>query len=542
MARSGKVVIAYNITPGVELETVDDSLLIQRLGMIEKEGVTVPKDTIGEHESVKKIGLNVPIAPYAQAAAGMGVIRSFQDVDGSIRRVPTQLIVNGKAYPSLSLRMAQLASGTDHEALVRQGRYAANSRLRVPIDDEGRIVLAWRLSTMKPQRIPLWQIICSIYPQNCPAEVQKFAPDFFKDKIVMIGASAAASSDSHVMPLARKDEKLPGFIAHMNAVENYLSGRAVGVPPQWAAPALILLMSMVGAVIFVLIRSASLNVLAVTGIGGVYGLVTVLAFNTSYLWLPIIAPLSALLVAYIGSGLSQYATTGKELRQTRSTLDRYMSPELVKYVMEDPNSLSGQKKELSILFSDVRSFTTITEGSDPMELIATLNEYLEEMTDIIDKYYGITDKFIGDGILAYWGAFTPEKNHAELACAAALEMHERLTVLNDRWKEQGRMPLAIGVGVNTGTVVFGTVGTGRKREFTVIGDPVNLAARLESETKNFGVKVLISEYTVAKAGDTIVARALGGVKVKGKTVETQVFELQSMAPAAGSSAQSVAGD
>jgi adenylate cyclase len=199
----------------------------------------------------------------------------------------------------------------------------------------------------------------------------------------------------------------------------------------------------------------------------------------------------------------------------------------VDYVLENLETveLGGQKRELTILFSDVRNFTTLSEKSDPTELIKLLNEYLEAMTEIIFKHDGVVDKFIGDGILAYWGAFTPGKNHALLAARASLEMLERLADLNRGWTEQGRNPIAIGIGVNTGEVVFGNVGSGKKVEFTVIGDPVNLAARLEGQNKDFGTSIIISEFTRAMLGDAARVRRLGGVKVKGKTVETEVFEL-----------------
>jgi adenylate cyclase len=179
----------------------------------------------------------------------------------------------------------------------------------------------------------------------------------------------------------------------------------------------------------------------------------------------------------------------------------------------------------------------MTEAAEPMELIRTLNEYLAEMTEVIFKYGGVCDKFIGDGILAYWGGLTPGDNHAEQASRAALEMLERLKVLNDGFKAEGRQELAIGIGINTGQVIYGEVGAGRRKEFTVIGDPVNLAARLESQTKEFGVCLIVSEYTAAKLNGDFQLRPLGGVKVKGKTVETKIFELQSVAEKAAASSQ-----
>ncbi len=206
----------------------------------------------------------------------------------------------------------------------------------------------------------------------------------------------------------------------------------------------------------------------------------------------------------------------------------------------DTINLRGEKRELTIFFSDVRNFTTLTEGTDPMELIALLNEYLTAMTEIIFKYDGIVDKFIGDGILAYWGAFTPGRNHALLASQASLEMLERLRALNESWKAQGRKQLDIGIGLNSGEVIFGNVGSGRKIEFTVIGDPVNLASRLEGLNKEFKTSIIISEFTLALLGERARARALGGVKVKGKTVETAVFELQGLNPDGAGAAEPAA--
>jgi len=156
---------------------------------------------------------------------------------------------------------------------------------------------------------------------------------------------------------------------------------------------------------------------------------------------------------------------------------------------------------------------------------------LAAMTDIIFKYNGIVDKFIGDGILAYWGAFTPEKNHAEDAALAALEMIEQLAQLNQRWQEQGKQPIAIGIGINTGKVVFGNIGKGKKLEFTVIGDAVNLASRLEGLNKEFHTSIVIGEETRLRLGNNMDVRCLGGVKVKGKTIETQVYELRGRANA-----------
>jgi len=252
----------------------------------------------------------------------------------------------------------------------------------------------------------------------------------------------------------------------------------------------------------------------------------IVLFGTSHFVLPLVAPCITIAASYSGASTARYVTTGRELRQTRGVLERYVAPQLVKYVMSNSGAMNGDKRELTILISDVRNFTTMTEKSDPMELIALLDDYLAAMTEIIFKYNGIVDKFIGDGILAYWGAFTPDHNHAEEAAKAALEMIEKVKELNEHWAKQGKGPIAIGIGVNTGTVIFGNIGRGKKIEFTVIGDPVNLAARLESLNKEFHTSIIVSEATRNRLGKEAQVRPLGGVKVKGKTVETTVYELQ----------------
>jgi adenylate cyclase len=218
----------------------------------------------------------------------------------------------------------------------------------------------------------------------------------------------------------------------------------------------------------------------------------------------------------------------RELSRTRNTLEAYVAPQLVRHVMDNLDSIrfDGEKRKLTILFSDVRGFTTLTEKSDPVEMLQQLNQYLEAMTDIIFKYEGIVDKFIGDGIMAHWGAFTPDHPNAELAARAALEMFEKLNELNRGWMERGRPALDIGVGLNTAEVIFGNVGAGKKLDFTAIGDGVNLASRLESANKEFGTRIILSEATLRELGDRAKVRSLGSIVVKGKTVGVEIFELQ----------------
>jgi adenylate cyclase len=345
---------------------------------------------------------------------------------------------------------------------------------------------------------------------------------------VLIGASAAAAYDAHPTPFK---SVAPGVLAHATAIDNLLHGEAVRPAAGWVGNTAIVLLTLLGAVLLTRISStlwaAVLGLVLIAG----YIIFAVTIFGRAHYWLPVVSPIGAFAISFVASGAVRFATTGRELRRTRGTLDRYVAPQLVDYVLSqiDHVNFAGEKRELTIFFSDVRNFTTLTEGTPPMELIALLNEYLAAMTEIVFKYEGIVDKFIGDGILAYWGAFTPGQNHAVLAAQASLEMLDRLRELNKKWESEGRKQLAIGIGLNTGEVIFGNVGAGKKIEFTVIGDAVNLAARLESLTKEYKASIVISEFTLAKLGTAAVVEPLGGVKVKGKTVETQIYDLQALA-------------
>src|SRR5260370_6876985 len=195
----------------------------------------------------------------------------------------------------------------------------------------------------------------------------------------------------------------------------------------------------------------------------------------------------------------------------------------------DSFKFDGEKRKLTIFFSDVRGFTTLTEKSDPVVLLKQLNEYVEARTDIVFTYDGIVDKFIGDGLLVHWGWFSPDRPNAMLAARAALDMMAKLKELNEGWVAAGLPPLDIGIGLNTGEVIFGNVGTGKKLDFTAIGDGVNLAARLESENKVYKPHIIISEATLHELGDAAQVNPLGEVVVKGKTVGVQIFELKGLA-------------
>jgi adenylate cyclase len=546
---SGVAVLGYSFAAG-EVDT--NVPLEERWKALQAEASFTPYG-VGYPVDPGEQVLDLPLPKLADSAAGMGSITGAFDFDGAVRRVALFSVAGTRAYRTLALRSADLVSGNGNpDARLQHGSFRFTPGVNIPVEGSGNLLLVWHKNAEKYrgtgheegafpyERIPIWDLFCSMPEFHCPPEVPRYPAEYFKNKIVILGVSAAATYDAHPTPFGTV---APGMLAHATAIDNLLHGEAIRPAPLWLGTFAIIGMAALGAGILIRIQSGWWALLAATLAIALYVGACFALFGTAHFWMPVVAPLLALTVSYIASGAVRYTTTGRELRRTRGTLDRYVAPQLVDYVLEHINdvNLAGEKRELTIFFSDVRNFTTLTEGTPPMDLIALLNEYLAAMTEIIFKYEGIVDKFIGDGILAHWGAFTPGKNHALLASQASLEMLERLKELNKKWASEGRSQLAIGIGLNTGDVIFGNVGAGKKIEFTVIGDAVNLAARLESLTKEYKTFIIISEFTLAKLGTMAAVEPLGGVKVKGKTIETQIYALQALVGQPATDAAAVSG-
>ncbi len=533
---AGRVLLAYSLSDTVEMGFEGEDLNVAKLSVLDREALAAPPNAVGEPYQLNQTAFNVPLEALAASAAGIGCVTNTPDPDGTNRRMPLQFLLNGRVYPSLAVRTVNLL--TTAAPFERRGDKAVRKGLELPVDASGRMVILWHGGSSTYERIPAWKLIASIYPSQFPENILYYPPEYFRDKIVLIGASAAGSMEGRSTPFS---EVAPGFIMHAAAIDNLLHGDSVQPTSRAFLVAAVFAMALLGASLIAFVSRTSLELVGAGAIILAYGIAAFFSLSRLHLWIPLVAPVGALVLSFGSTSLVHFATTGRELRRTRNTLDRYVSPALVSYVLEnlDKINLGGERRELTIFFSDVRNFTTLTEGIDAIELIRLLDDYFQAMTDVIFKYDGIVDKFIGDGILAYWGAFTPGKNHALLASQAALEMITRLAELNERWVKEGRPSLSIGIGINTGNVVFGNIGRGRKIEFTVIGDAVNLAARLEGLNKEFGTSIIISEFTLNKLGESARITPLGKVKVKGKTIETSIFELKGLAQssALGSEAQ-----
>lgn len=373
-------------------------------------------------------------------------------------------------------------------------------------------------------------------PQFLPRPIyQIFVPRFwernfkngevFRDKIVMIGPFAEIMHDFVTTPLRR----MAGAHLHMQTLNAAIQKAFITRPPPIAH---LLMVAVAALLAFFLSKNLRKPipqfVSLLAGNAFFLGLAWV-AYNYFHLWPIIIAPLIALNGAGILSIVYELVAEQLERARTRRTLERYVSRNLVRELLDNQqeflDSSMGKRKAVTVLFSDLRGFTSMTEKADPHVLIVQLNEYLTEMVQCVFKYEGTLDKFIGDAVMAVWGNVRSLglAEDARMAVLSALDMRAALAKLNERWQQHGLQAFHFGVGLNHGEVITGDIGSPEKSEFTVIGDAVNLASRIEGLTKTYGVDLLVSQEVVALLGDEFILQSVDLVRVKGKGLPTEVF-------------------
>jgi adenylate cyclase len=249
-------------------------------------------------------------------------------------------------------------------------------------------------------------------------------------------------------------------------------------------------------------------------------------------WLSFVIPAGTLVANYAAITSFRMIFEESEKRKIRKTFSQYLSPGVIALIERDPQKYirpGGETKELTVMFSDIRGFTTISEGLTADELVRLLNEYLGAMTDVLFQNLGTLDKYIGDAIMAFWGSPYPQNDHAERACRCAIEMTHTLKRLNAQWENEGRKRISIGIGLNTGRVNVGNMGSAKRLSWTVMGDNVNLASRLEGMTKQYRTQIVISESTYRRVGERFVCRDLDRIRVKGKLQPVGIYELLDVA-------------
>ena len=351
----------------------------------------------------------------------------------------------------------------------------------------------------------------------------KFAPGTFRGKIVLVGASAKGIGDLRATPFAGIN--YPGVEIHANVIDNILNRHFLYRGANQVAVDLLLIL-LFGVPLGMWLAFAQPRSM-------LYGLLLLLPFGLglwfAFLhgwWLNFIVP-SGTLVANVGFvAVYRALVEEKEKRRVRGAFQQYLSPEVIRRLLENPDLVKPRKTEITVMFSDVRGFTTISEKLDAQELAALLNEYLTEMTQIVFRHNGTLDKYIGDAVMAFWGAPFEEPGHATNGCQAALEMIARLKEMQKKWRAEGRPVLDIGVGLSTGVASVGNMGSALRYGYTALGDTVNLSARLEGMNKDYGSHILLSETTYAQVEDPLlIFRELDLIRAKGKLQPITLYEL-----------------
>ncbi len=465
-----------------------------------------------------------PIEPLRAEAVGIGHVNMVPDPDGSTRYEALVIESHGYYYPSLGLEAVRVGAGLDPFALkIDFGRAVILGDVEVPVDARARVLVDYAGPP-------------GTFPHISAADVLsgKVEAARIKDRIVFIGATAEGTYDLRVTPFS---PVFPGVEKHANMAANILDGRFI-VRPVW-----IELVEAGGVVLLPLVLGLVLPALRpVPSIGVALALWAALFGAAHYAfrhgtWIPIVYPSVALVLTFIAITVYRFLTEERQRMFTRKAFQQYVSPEVVERIMQHPEALQfgGELRTLTVLFSDIRDFTTFTEKHDPQLVVQMLREYLTRMTEIVLAEGGTLDKYIGDAVMAEFGAPIAYPDHALRGCRAALKMTAEVARLTEKWTAEGKEPFRIGLGVNTGAMVVGNLGSEQLFDYTVIGDEVNLGARLESLNKDYQTTthIIISEATYEAAKDAIEVRQLGEVKVKGKTRPVVVYELCGLKTAPG---------
>ncbi len=454
-----------------------------------------------------------PLSRFSSVAKALGQINMISDGDGTLRWEMLAIEYQGDYYPPIGLQAARLYRGLGPESLALDFRGSVSlGDTVIPTDQYGRMLINYR----GPDRtFPLYPV-SDILDGTSPVGT-------FKDKIVLIGPTALGIYDLRVTPFTAN---MAGIEKHASVVDNilrrdFLYRTETGVLP------LIILFAIVLGMVLPRLGAKSGAALFLAFFAGYLGLVHYL-FAAKGIWFNLVYPASALFFGYTSQTAYRFFTEERRARDIRKMFSSYVSKRIVDELIRDPSKakLGGDRKEITVLFSDIRGFTSFSEKHQPEEVVSLLNEYLGAMTNIVFEYEGTLDKFVGDAIMALWGAPVGQPDHAERACRCALAMIAKLKQLQAKWTAEGRYAIDIGIGINTGDMVVGNMGAeGKKMDYTVIGDNVNLGARLESLTRQYNNHIIISEFTYNKVKDIIVVNELGAVTVKGKQQPVVIYDL-----------------
>jgi adenylate cyclase len=512
--RKSRVVLGESGLPE-EITALDKTLPVTGLAMLGEE----PQRFMFDFPGLLR---NVPVLEHAAAGRGLFTIRPERD--GIVRRVPMIMQAQGQTMPSLTFEMLRVATGSG-TILIKAEKAGIKSLglkgFQIPTDPNGQLWVHYARND------------ASIYVPAVNVLEKNVAPDMIAGKLVLIGTSAVGLNDIKTTPVSRA---MPGVEIHAQVLETTLTGAVIstpiyGIAVEFATALLFGLLVIAFAPLFGPVTLVALGAAFATALIGT----SAYFYSQHKLLIDFTYPLMSTTSIYLTLIFSSFVREQAQRRQIRSQFAQYMSPVLVEQLAQQPEKLvlGGEEREMTIMFSDMRGFTSISETykDDPQGLTALMNRFLTPLTRTILNRKGYIDKYMGDAIMAFWNAPLDDKEHQLNACEAALDMLERVDELNQEReleaKEAGRpfIPLNIGVGLNTGACVVGNMGSDVKFDYSVFGDSVNLASRLEGQSKEYGFPIIVGSRTALAVKDRFAILELDFIMVKGKKEPEVIYAI-----------------
>jgi adenylate cyclase len=513
-AGGGKVVGVDVFLFEPDKEPKNDQAFADALGKV-PSAATVVQIVENPNDNFTVSTFSQPLSPYRKVLDGSGITAFTRDEDAIVRSVQAFDNYNGKTYYHWAFEVARLYLGVDPPANPSSTSLQFNGQA-VPLR-HGQLLVNFAGPA-------------GTYPTYSASNVHdgitlEENPDAFRGKIVLIGTTTVTMQDVHPTPFSTQIPT-PGVEIVANAIDTLINGKFLREAPPWIG----FLVTLLAAALAALISrskqpSLTITFLIVATFGYlIFVLVSFLKFR--YI-LPTMTPLIMLFLGVILPTLEQAVSQELEKRRVRNLFSRFISPEMVDQMMstQDLNSLN-KRSNISIIFSDIRGFTTLSEKLSPEDVVALLNPYLEAMSKVIYKHGGTVDKYEGDAIIAFFGEPVPFKDHAVRALRASLDMRVALSELRKQWEKEGRPnQIEMGIGINSGEVFVGLLGSAERINYTIIGDNANLASRLQDLTKTYAWPILISESTYQQVKDEFDAEFADAVTVKGKTKPVNVYKV-----------------
>jgi adenylate cyclase len=454
-------------------------------------------------------GINIPISEYLEAGANIGLVNDVFDPDGIRRKDPLFFNYKGNTLPSFALSIAMRAVKNWD---FKDGKLQILGR-EIPLENNVYLRIKYQGDAKTFQYVSFVDVLKGNVPDT-----------LFTKKIVLFGSSLPELYDYSQTPFGGK---LPGVECHANVIHNILFSSPITTPPKY----IVIIISVF--LIFLTLLLANKTAPYISPIIAfiiiiVYLLFTIVMYMSYFVSYEMSRPIIGIIFAFLAGLTSRIYFGEEEKKWIKDLFSRYVSEEVVKQIMDSPHlSLEGKRQEISVLFCDIRNFTPRAEKEDPENIVAILNAYFEEMSDIIFQHGGMVDKYLGDGIMALFGAPINQPGHADSAVSCAINMQNRLHYLNQKEIMKGKEPLDIGIGISSGEAIIGNVGSANRVEYTAIGDPVNTSARIEPLNKEYKTKILISESTKNRLQGTYKINFVGKIQLKGKSEFTGIYAITS---------------